>query len=338
MAEDRVFKILSIDGGGMKGLYSATLIRHLEEKFNCHISNHFDMLCGTSTGGLVALALSLNKPASEICRFYEEEGPKIFYRHFRNSNLNKLSGWFRQTLWRGKFSDKPLKEALEKVFGEAVIGQSENLLCIPSYTITEARPWIFKFDHKEGDLDRDNSTRYVDVALATTAAPTYFPMAEIESKDRKQFVDGGVWSNNPSLVGFIEALDYFVGKGKEFNKLQILSVGSLTLSAGKPVGLRRERSFSSWRDELFETSLSGQSFLTDYFLRKITTVNEISVDYVRIPSPIISPDQAPLVQLDVATPDAINMLRGKGNDQGELYSKRPEVAEFFKEPKTYSTH
>lgn len=338
MAEDRVFKILSIDGGGIKGLYSATLLRHLEEKFSCNMSDYFDMLCGTSTGGLIALALSLNKPASEICRFYEEEGPKIFYQHHRNARLNKIFGSLRQALWRGKFSDKPLKEALERVFGEAVISQSENLLCIPSYTITEARPWVFKFDHKEGNLDRDNSTRYVDVALATAAAPTYFPMAEIESRDRKQFIDGGVWSNNPSLVGFIEALDYFVGEGKEYNKLQILSIGSLTLSAGKPVGTKRERSFFNWGDELFETSLSGQSYLTHYFLKKITTVNEISIDYLRIPSPIVSPEHAPLVQLDVATPDAINMLRGKGNDQGKLYSKRPEVAEFFKKPKTYSTH
>ena len=72
------FKILSIDGGGIKGLYSSTIIERLENKFNCQISDYFDMLCGTSTGGLIALALSLGKPATEISDFYIKYGKEIF--------------------------------------------------------------------------------------------------------------------------------------------------------------------------------------------------------------------------------------------------------------------
>ena len=199
------FKILSIDGGGIKGLYSARILQHFEEHFKCSISDHFDMLCGTSTGGMIALGLSLKKPAAELVKFYKEQGPLIFPN--RSSNrFARMYDTFRQTLWKGKFNDKQLKSSLETVFGESVIGDSHNLICIPSYTITEARPWIFKYDHTI--LTRDNNTKYVDVALATSAAPTYFPVAEIVNYDYKQFIDGGVWANNPTMVGYIEAVSY----------------------------------------------------------------------------------------------------------------------------------
>jgi len=72
------FKILAIDGGGIKGLYSSTILEHFEEKFNCLLSDYFDLLCGTSTGGLIALAASLKIPMINVSKFYQEEGPKIF--------------------------------------------------------------------------------------------------------------------------------------------------------------------------------------------------------------------------------------------------------------------
>ena len=338
ISEDgKVFKILSIDGGGIKGLYSSKIIQHLEEKFDCRISDYFDLLCGTSTGGLIALALSLKIPASQICDFYDHKGPKIFTNFrkikFLGKKLNR--GTYKQLVSGGKFSDKILKNALTEIFGEKKIGESNNLLCIPSYNITEARPFIFKYDHKEGDLNRDNKAFYVDVALATSAAPTYFPMAEIDYYDNKQFIDGGVWSNNPTLVGYLEAIQYFVGTGKPFNKLKILSISSLSLIGGKPTGLKRNRSFLDWKDELFETSFTGQSLFTDFFMEKIKGLSDFPVDYVRIPSTKISSSQEEFVQLDVATPNALDLIRGKGNDMGDIYRKRPEIAEFFKNVKNY---
>ncbi len=337
---EKTFKVLTIDGGGIKGLYSSKILEHLEEKFACHLSDYFDMFCGTSTGGLIALALSLKIPASEISDFYKEEGPKIFpsFKEVEFMEKKYSNGTIRQLINGGKFSDKNLKEALIKIFGEKTIGESKNLLCIPSYNITEARPFVFKFDHKEGDLNRDNKALYVDVALATSAAPTYFPMAEISNYDNKQFVDGGVWGNNPTLIGYLEALQYFVGKGKPFDKLMILSVSSLSLTGGKPTGLKRNRSFLDWKDELFETSITGQSYFADFFMKKISLLNDLPVDYVRIPSSEISSAQENLIQLDVATPAALDLIRGKGNDMGDIYRKRPEIAEFFRKEKLYKTN
>lgn len=323
------FKILSIDGGGIKGLYSSTVLEHLESKFGGSCSDYFDMICGTSTGGLIALALSQKLPASEISKIYTEHGKDIFPKQ------NRLVGLLRQTLWKGKFKDRVLKSVLTEIFGEKTIGESNNLLCIPSYSVTDARPWIFKYDHKEGNLNRDNKARYVDVALATSAAPTYLPLAEIDLYDYKQFIDGGVWANNPSLLGLIEALTYFVGEGKPYDGIQILSVSSLNSTAGKPTGLKRQRSFVQWRNDLFETSLIGQSHFSHYVLSQFHNLNSMPVEYVRIPSEAISAEQQHLVQLDVATDKALHLIRGKGNDRGALASKDPEIAKFFQSQKTY---
>jgi len=334
---EKPFKILSIDGGGIKGLYSATILKEFEEKFNCNISDYFDMICGTSTGGLIALALSIKISAKEICDFYELEGPNIF-PHSTNINFlgKKISRRFMKQLVKGgKYSDKPLKKALEKIFKESIIGDSNNLLCIPSYIITEDRPIVFKYDHT--DRDRDNGAKMVDIALATSSAPTYFPMAEIPYYDNKQFIDGGVWANNPTLVGLLEALTFFVGKDKEYSKLSILSISSLSLTGGKPTGLKRERSFLNWGNDLVETSFTGQSYFSNFFMEKIKTISNIEIKYERIPSVNISSDQESLIQLDVATKDALNLIKGKGKDQADIYKKRIEIIDFFKEKKTYKT-
>lgn len=317
---DAAFKILTIDGGGIKGLYSSTIFEHLETKYG-PVSDYFDMICGTSTGGLIALALSLKIPAPDISKIYVEQGRTIFPKR------TKIGGIIRQTLWRGKYSDTPLREVLQGVFKEAKVKDLNNLVCIPSYSFTDARPWIFKRDH--GELYRDNETLLVDVALATSAAPTYFPLCEIDRYDQKQFIDGGVWANNPTLVAVIEALTYFVGQGREYQSIEVLSVSSLNNTAGKPVGLKRRRSFINWRNDLFETSLIGQSAFTDYAMKKLSELNHIQIKYVRIPSEQISAEQQHLVQLDCAIPKAINFIRGKGNDRGYLVGKDPEICKFF---------
>ncbi|MBL7767501.1 MAG: patatin-like phospholipase family protein [Flavipsychrobacter sp.] len=325
---ETAFKILSIDGGGIKGLYSSTILEHLEKRFG-PVSDYFDMICGTSTGGLIALALGLKIPTPEISKIYIDQGGTIFPRR------TKIGGIIRQTFWRGKYSDAPLREVLQNVFKEARVKDLKNLVCIPSYSLTDARPWIFKRDH--GELNRDNETLLVDVALATSAAPTYFPLCEIERYDQKQFIDGGVWANNPTLVGVIEALTYFVGQGLDYQNIEVLSVSSLNNTAGKPVGLERQRSFVNWRNDLFETSLIGQSAFTDYTMKRLSELNHIHINYVRIPSEQISAEQQHLVQLDCARPKAVNFIRGKGNDRGYLVGKDPEIAQFFKTRKQFKT-
>lgn len=322
--DQKEFKILCIDGGGIKGLYSSTILEHLEQRYGPP-SEYFDMICGTSTGGLIALCLALKMPAADISRIYSEHGRIIF------PHRTWLGGIIRQTFWKGKYSDGPLRKLLEEVFADKTVVDLNNLVCIPSYSLTDARPWVFKRDH--GILDRDNGTSLVDVALATSAAPTYFPLCEIPHYDNKQFVDGGVWANNPTLVGIIEALAYFVGKDKPFDSVKILSISSLNNTAGKPVGLKRKRSFINWRNDLFDTSLIGQSHFTDYFMTTLCKMSDFRIDYVRIPSEPVSSEQQHLVRLDCASKKAIQFIKGKGNDRGILAKKDPAIQAFFKHKK-----
>ncbi len=337
------FKILSIDGGGIKGLYSATILKNFEAEFKTLTSEHFDLICGTSTGGLIALAISQGISCSHICDFYQRHGRKIFpdrpllLRWLQWLEIKLLGGkfLFGQTFWFGKYSSKPLKIALEELFGSKTIGESQNLLCIPTYDITDARPWIFKFDH--GELSRDNKAAYVDVALATCAAPTYFPIHEIPFYQNKQFIDGGVWANNPTLTGVIEALKFFLEGDGGYDSIQVLSVSSLSITQGQPTGWRRKRSFIGWRSDLFDVFTDSQSQFTHYVLTTLSQLKSIPIEYERIPSESISRNQAHLVQMDNASSNALDLIAGKGEDVGTVQRKRQEVKKFFSTLKTYQT-
>lgn len=333
-----IFRILSIDGGGIKGLYSASILKKFEEKFHTLTSDHFDMICGTSTGGLIALAIALKIPAANICDFYINEGPIIFPKQkkvkvpfFKTIDF----GFLKQIAKGGKYSDKGLKDSLTKIFGDKIIGDCNNLLCIPSYSVTEAKPKVFKYDHHEGDLSRDNKAPVVDIALATSAAPTYFPLAESKYYNQEQFIDGGVWANNPTLVGLLEALNNFVGNGKDYETIEILSLSSLTLTGGKKTGLKRERSFKDWGAELFETSMNGQSFFTNFFMSKISEISNVNIKYVRIPSISVSREQESLIQLDIANEDAFNLMKIKADEQALIFEKTDDIKTFYTTSKTY---
>ncbi|MET4149092.1 MULTISPECIES: CBASS cGAMP-activated phospholipase [unclassified Bradyrhizobium] len=329
------FKVLSIDGGGIKGLYSARILSLLEADLRqthgdtARIVDYADLICGTSTGGLIALGLALRIPAETICHFYEQHGPKIF---------NGSQSWlalFRQTLFGGKFSDEYLRLALEKLLQKSVVGDSECLLCIPTYDFTHGTYGVFKFDHKEGNLSRHNSLPMVDVALATSAAPTFFPLAQIAKENNTQYVDGGVWANNPSLVGVTEALSYFVGPGKAFDQLALLAVASMNFSAGKPPLLKRRRSFLRWAPDLFDLSLIAQSEFADTFLNMMQRSQAIPMTYTRIPSAEISSEQQKYIKLDLAIPKSIDLMNQFATDMYYKYRKLPAIETFFAEQKSY---
>lgn len=329
------FKVLTIDGGGIKGLYSAKILSLFETELrrthgvDARIVDYADLICGTSTGGLIALALALRIPAEKICEFYETKGPQIF------KGSEGLIALLRQLLFGGKFSDKPLRDALEEMYQGRTVGDSDCLLCIPTYDFTQGTYEIFKFDHKEGNLIRHNSLPMVDVALGTSAAPTFFPLAQIEKENNTQYVDGGVWANNPSLVGLTEAIWHFVGPGKAYDRVNMLSVASLNFSSGKPPLLKRRRGFLQWRHDLFDLSLIAQSEFTDVFLNLMQNRQLVPMTYTRIPSAVIGREQTPYIKLDLATPRSFALMNQFATDMYHEYRKNPAVQGFFADPKTY---
>ncbi|MFL9837794.1 CBASS cGAMP-activated phospholipase [Flavobacterium sp. ST-75] len=332
----KTFKVLSIDGGGIKGLYSATILNKIEKQLikdsgdnSLRIVDYFDLICGTSTGGLIALALSLGISTEEICKFYTQHGPKIF--RWSKGKIPLI----RQALLYGKYSDKKLKKALYEVLKNNKIKNSKCLLCIPTFDITHGTYEIFKYDHPEGNLSRDNELLMVDVALATSAAPTYFPIAEMKQHDNKLYADGGLWANNPSLIGYTEALRYFVGENKAYDNIQLLSISSLNSKQTFLPFSRRKRSFIGWRQQLFDSCLTGQSEFCNIFLESLSQTTS-NLDYYRIKGDIKNPIHSKSIQIDFSDKTSLSLLSQYGNDM--YHSVKKDIVPYFINKKTYITN
>lgn len=208
------FQILSLDGGGFKGLFSAAVLAKLEEKSGHRVTDHFDMITGTSTGGLIAIGLGLGLSPREIVQFYIKEGPTIFGNTFGWR-------WCLQWVWR-KFPQSRLKAALqsEAAFGDKLLGQSSKRLVIPTYNLGADQVRVFKTPHHPR-LTTDLHIPAWKVALATCAAPTYFPACQDINHTR--LIDGGVWANNPAMVGVVEAVSLL---NVPLTAIKVFSIGT----------------------------------------------------------------------------------------------------------------
>ena len=214
------FQILSLDGGGIKGLFSAAVLAAVEEDLGITVSDHFDLITGTSTGGIIALGLGAGMRPREIVQFYVGKGPHIFRNRL---GLASLKHW----LFR-KFSNAQLRAALHECFGDSPLGSSRKRLVIPSYNLGEDDVYLFKTPHHVR-LRRDSKVPMWKVALATSAAPTYFPPCR--EVDSIRLVDGGVWANNPTMIGVVEAVSML---GVSLEAISVLSLGTSDAVARRP--------------------------------------------------------------------------------------------------------
>ena len=204
------FQILALDGGGAKGLFSADILAHLEQDLNVSVTDHFDLIAGTSTGGIIALALGAGLDPSRIVELYRELTASVFPAKRRYSPIRLL---------RSTYSQHALIQTLESVFEDRTLEDSAKRLIIPSWDLRRNRVHIFKTPH-HSRLTRDRSVRMVDVALATTAAPTFLPVARIAGG---RLIDGGVWANNPSVVATAEATSML---GNPLQSVHVLNIGT----------------------------------------------------------------------------------------------------------------
>jgi patatin-like phospholipase/acyl hydrolase len=190
-----------LDGGGVRGLLTAQLLTNIEEYLNrktgkvLPLGRRFDLLVGTSTGGLIALALAAGKPASAVLAFYEEYIPRIFGKHY--------SRW----LWlaRPKYRAGKLRAALQAFFGDLTLQDLVVDACVVGVSLQNAKPRLYKTGYLKRNTGRLGE-KIVDVALGTSAAPTYFPSHS--AKFSSDVIDGGLCANNPAVVGIVEALQF----------------------------------------------------------------------------------------------------------------------------------
>lgn len=237
------FQILSLDGGGIKGIFSAAILAFLEEDLNLTISDHFDLIVGTSTGGIIALCLGIGMNPREVVKFYIEKGPRIFPA--------KAGSKVRQ-VFASKYNPTQLQEALRECLGEKRLADSKKRLVIPSYNIGEDDVYLFKTPHHE-HLKRDYRVPMWKVGMATSSAPTYLPT--FKGVDGVRLVDGGIWANNPTMVGIIEAYSML---DVPLSAMRVFSLG--TTNGVKHRAKKLDRGgIWQWKNDATDIILRGQS-------------------------------------------------------------------------------
>lgn len=255
------FRILSIDGGGIRGILPASILAEFEREYlgGNSAGDYFDLIAGTSTGGIIALGLSIGLPASDILQVYFDHGEEIF-----PSPKPPLEGlkrlWAKaRSLAYYQYDREPLERELRRIFGARAFGDAQRRLCIPSFDgLTEVN--IFKTPHHP-DFKLDWREEMVTVALATSAAPTYF---SIYRDGQRRFADGGVWANNPVMVALVDALSC---NELDRDQIDILSLGcgdaELTISDAQVLrgGLWHWRDIVSSAMHLSSQNALGQAGL-----------------------------------------------------------------------------
>uniref|UniRef100_Q07NQ4 Patatin n=1 Tax=Rhodopseudomonas palustris (strain BisA53) TaxID=316055 RepID=Q07NQ4_RHOP5 len=230
--DQQTFRILSLDGGGIRGVFPAAFLARLEEHLEHPIGHYFDLIAGTSTGGIIAIGLGLGLSAADILKLYVERGPAIFdQQHGPIENFVRRAARSVAHLVVTKHSSEPLRSALEEILGSRKLGESRTRLVIPAWHPVLERVYIYKTAH-DPRLETDYRQPAIDAAMATAAAPTFLKPHMTESL--VELVDGGVWANNPIGVAATEAVGLLGWPG---NKLNILSIGT-TNEPGKLPFLR----------------------------------------------------------------------------------------------------
>lgn len=292
--EIRDFHILALSGGGYRALYSATVLSVLEQTLGRPLAKHFDLICGTSAGGMLALGLANEIPAMDLKRMFEDHGGRIFNNR---SLIRRLMGFW----WYAKHREVGIRSVLEETFAERTIGHLSHRVLIPAVNCTTGRGQFFKTPHHP-KFEFDHLMKLVDVAMATTAAPVYFPLAR---NDRGVYADGGLVGNAPGLFGWHEA-QHFLPEGRP-NRIRVLSIGTMSVGAAIRGDVSLDRGFAKWRGDLFNLVISAQESSVDYMLTHFLGADYYSID------DRATPDQSrDIEQLDRVSTGSTNTLRDRG--------------------------
>ncbi len=315
----RPIRVLSIDGGGIRGIIPARVLAELEAIAERPVHELFDVIVGTSIGGIAAMGLALPREdglpdtAEQIGEFYFEHGPLIFpktalsFPRTREDLKELIARVGMQAAMFGsnpdignaRYSPTPLEHALGEQFGDARISDAILPIIVVAYDVTTGRPALFS--------SRTDTHLMRDVARATSAAPTVFPPMRLTVADGSEhiYIDGGVFANNPAMVGYTKAMDLAGWKGLRIKSMQLVSVGT---GVGKPGRVTYEQfTGQSWvhlAEEMFQAGNRGRSALDDALLR-----NLLGDRYHRF-DPILPTD----IALDDASGEVMIALRHIADD------------------------
>ncbi len=308
-------KILSLNGGGVRGLFTITILAQIEQVLadragndDLCIGDYFDLITGASIGGILALALAKGKSARELKAILLESSPKIFPES-KLLSLPFVGGLFKQyrTLTRTKYHPGPLKKAvIDSVGKDTTIRELERRVIIPTVNISTGMPNFIKTKHKP-EWYRDDKFKLYDVALATSAAPTFFPPHFFNDS---YFIDGGLVANNPALIAYHEA-EHFLGW--DMDSVYILNVGTLlngfTIDH-KTIEKGKGGYFKLWKmgEDLIEAILSSNQGMHGFMAKQALGEERwLSLDDK------ITPKQGDSITLDNSSSTSLEMLMSRAN-------------------------
>ena len=311
-----VFKVLSIDGGGMRGYYNALYLDGVKKlansKFkNTNFINQFGMLVGTSTGAIIACGLANSMDPKEISNLYKEHGQKIFpkkvptkwwqFLQFINrESINQKGNIALRAVLKEAFNDKTIKQ---------IYDDTRTALVMPSINATTHEGYIFKTPHNNDTNNRDDNIALVDACLASSAAPIYRSLASINND---LFVDGGLYANNPVLVALSEALR--ITKGTK-QKIEIYCLGMSPI-AGSTVDCKVPNwGFRKWKfgSKAVNMSIDSQASVFDYLAKEFSNHVDRKISIVRFPQANIAPEHANFLDLDDASEKSLNLMQTLAN-------------------------
>lgn len=308
-----LYKILSIDGGGIRGVIPAVLLTEMEKHTGRSICCLFDLIAGTSTGGILAAGLVAPKMSGHGSNLLPK--PKFKASDLLDLYENRGKDIFRRSLWDGivsaggltdeKYPNEGIEDVLEDCFGGIQLKDVLTDILVTSYEIEERKPYFFKSSKAKEDPEQRNHFLR-DVARATSAAPTYFEPARVRtvggSGDRTRYlVDGGVFANNPALCAYAEVASLKVPPD------QVLVVSLGTGIATRPIPYKKAKDWGKigWAIPVLSVIMDGVADAVDYQLRQMLATEGADTRYYRFDTRL----HEALDDLDAASCSNINALK-----------------------------
>lgn len=325
--EKKPFRILTIDGGGIRGIIPAKFLTELESELKFkgksgQLHEHFDLICGTSTGGIIAIGLALGVPSEKLLGFYKNYASTIF-----PPKLFKVLPRKTRIIFDTAYTNKKLRQKLLEIYSEANNGKPPLLndlktnVCIPSYNGGTGEINVLKTKHHP-DFNRDYKLPAHEVALSSASAPIYFPPNTFEYKNEfgsgvnVNMIDGGIFANNPVMIGLLEATEKL---NIPFENIEITSIGT---GKGTYIIKKSWMPHNLWywlmpNPRLLDIILDSQSQITEQyllFLQRSLASRNIHFKYKRVQFDFGSDT----IELNASKKHELNRLEAIG---GELAKK-----------------
>ena len=334
-------QVLSLNGGGVRGLFTISVLAELEhiieaksQNKDVRIGNYFDLITGTSIGGILALALAQGKSARELKQIFFDRGSHIFPKYkFFDREIK-----FCKRLFRPLYDSEPLRETIAQMISEDLTFNDLNRrVMIPTVNLSTGRPQFFKTPHNP-NFTRDGRYKLIDAAMATSAAPTYF--SPHYWKDfGAYFADGGLVANNPSFVGLHEVFgdmqsDFPNATHSNIHILNVGTMGEEYVISPDLLQRKKKRGYMGlWGtgEKLVHSTMTSNQLLHQYMLIRELSAKGAENNFVNLDSRVPN-EAANEITLDNSAKSALDNLASRGQQLvTEQYAKNDLLKKFFLE-------